>query len=126
MPYKNPEDKREYDRIRRETHKEQIALAKRNWADINRDKVRERSELRRQENSAYFKTYHANQDPVKRKARRMITNRVRDKKMPICSVFTCADCNNKAEHYHHESYDPWWAVVALCPQCHFRRHQKLQ
>jgi hypothetical protein len=123
MPYKDPEKKREYDRMRRQTHKEQIAANKRRWSDENRDKIRTRSKQRRKDNPDYFKGYHANQDPVKRKARRMITNRVRDGKIPHCSMFTCADCNKKAEHYHHESYTEWWFIVALCHECHYRRHQ---
>jgi hypothetical protein len=122
MPYKDPEKKREYDKQRRQTHKEHIALLKREWARNNQDKVRQRSRDRYHQNPDYFKTYYSNQDSVKRKARRQVTNRVRDGKIPHCSVFKCADCNNNAEHYHHENYSEWWSIVALCHACHKARH----
>lgn len=36
----------------------------------------------------------------------------------------CADCGKKAQHLHHESYEPdqWINVVPLCRSCHKKRH----
>ena len=61
---------------------------------------------------------------IESKARKMIKNRIYRKKMPHASFFLCTDCNNKAQHYHHEDYSLWWSIEPLCYVCHGKRHRK--
>ena len=64
-------------------------------------------------------------DPVHRikiNARARVRNRVRRKTWPHVSVFTCSDCVDRAQEYHHEDYSLWWSVEPLCKSCHLARH----
>jgi len=65
-------------------------------------------------------------DPVERQkidARGKINLRVWHGKFPRAELFTCCDCNAApAVEYHHETYEQWWGVEALCRACHERRH----
>ena len=56
-------------------------------------------------------------------ARSRITYRIKVGQMPRASFFTCADCSAQAIDYHHESYDHWWHIEALCKPCHAKRHR---
>jgi hypothetical protein len=65
-------------------------------------------------------------DPVERQkidARGMINKRAKRKTFPSPGLFVCCDCQSaKAVEYHHETYELWWGVEALCRECHERRH----
>ena len=128
MPYKDPEDRRNYEKRKRESDPEwwERRLQKRRasiraweqrkrqedpqWVEAKRQKAREGPKCER--------------DPNKQRCRRKVQSRVRHHKMPHASVFTCADCSAKAQEYHHESYESWWAITALCKPCHGKRHRK--
>ena len=65
-------------------------------------------------------------DPVERQkidARGKVGKRVTHGTFPRPEVFTCCDCNAApAVEYHHETYELWWGIEALCRDCHERRH----
>lgn len=63
--------------------------------------------------------------PEQVKAHNAITNAVRDGKLPHVSTQVCQKCGNKAQQYHHHSYDPdfWLDVVPLCIKCHRLVHE---
>lgn len=65
-------------------------------------------------------------DPVERQkidARGKVGRRVTFGTFPRPEIFTCCDCNAApAVEYHHETYEQWWGIEALCRDCHERRH----
>jgi hypothetical protein len=99
----------------------------RNWNAVNKEKKKE--DYRKWASSETGKQLLRNREKrlsgtPESKARGMIKNRVNRKKMPPASFFLCTDCNNKAQHYHHEDYSLWWSIEPLCFVCHGKRHRK--
>ena len=63
------------------------------------------------------------ENPDKNKAHRTVANAVKAGKLPRASTLTCVDCNQTAAQcYHHEDYEKPLDVVALCRDCHAKRH----
>lgn len=61
-------------------------------------------------------------NPEKTKARRVIANEVRYKRMRLAKFFLCRCCNGNAREYHHHlGYEPehWLDVIPLCGSCHY-------
>ena len=98
----------------------------RQWRTNNRDKVRE-YQRKWAESDKGRQTLCAREQrlvgTLESKARKMIKNRLNRKKMPHASFFLCTDCNDRAQHYHHEDYSLWWSIEPLCHACHGRRHR---
>jgi len=62
-----------------------------------------------------------NKFPEKRKARKVISNAIRDGKLPKVPTLICEICGNKADEYHHyKGYAPKnrFDVIPLCRSCH--------
>ena len=99
----------------------------REWRDKNREKAQEHqrkwaaSDKGKQVLQAREQRLRGT---LEDKARKMIKNRVARKKMPHASFFLGTDCNERAQHYHHEDYKLWWSVEPLCHDCHGKRHRK--
>ena len=98
----------------------------RQWRANNRDKVRE-YQRKWAESDKGQQTLRAREQrlvgTLESKARKMIKNRLNRKKMPYASFFLCTDCNDRAQHYHHEDYSLWWSIEPLCHACHGKRHR---
>lgn len=59
--------------------------------------------------------------PMKKKARMVVNNAVRDGKIPKASVLQCAECGESAKQYHHHrgyEEENWLNVIPLCRECH--------
>ena len=54
------------------------------------------------------------------KARRKVSNAIRDGRIPHVNTIPCANCGGYAQEYHHFDYSPenWLNVIALCFPCH--------
>ena len=100
MPYKDIEKQREYQR---------------KWKATRGRKPT--TEEKRAYNEAY-KTKH----PEKVSAQRLVQYRVKTHAWPKAEFFLCAECNDKATHYHHEHYEQPTSVEPLCQKCHSKRH----
>jgi len=83
------------------------------WAFSNPEK---RARIARQRNIRAIEKC-----PEKIKARALINQRVRFKRMPRASDLLCFRCGNKAKHYHHHngySFEFRYDVVPVCIACH--------
>lgn len=81
------------------------------------------SKLAYEQSDAGRETRKRNYDkfPEKRKARRAISNAIRDGRFPKASDTICEICNDQAKEYHHyRGYDKvfHFCVASLCPECH--------
>jgi len=59
--------------------------------------------------------------PEKVKARALVNQRVRFKRMPKASSLNCFSCGKQAKHYHHHMGYEWenrYNVVPVCLACH--------
>ena len=61
-------------------------------------------------------------NPEKASARKKVQNAARLGQLPRVSTCTCVDCGIPATEYHHEDYSKPLEVVALCKECHVKRH----
>lgn len=73
------------------------------------------------EKRAHRKAYRE-KHPEKVKAQSLVGRRVYRKKWPQAGLFSCTDCDNKADQYHHEHYEQPTSVEPLCKSCHYKRH----
>ena len=71
--------------------------------------TRKREHLKARENS-----------PEKYKARYMVKNAIRDRKLKKRN--SCELCHNSPTHGHHEDYSKPLDVIWLCPGCHQKLH----
>ena len=102
MPYKDPAQQREY---------------LRNYMKQNRKKLTpEENQTKLAANRAKY--------PERDKARALVNDRVRKGRWPKAAFFLCTDCDQHAQHYHHEHYDQPTSVEPLCTLCHGKRHRK--
>ena len=127
MPYKHSKDQRAQSKRYRERMRIERPEHARARACRNAEAARARDpEGMRAYKAEWARKARANESPAdkqKRQARRRISYRMEKGTMPHASIFTCCDCQSKpASEYHHETYDLWWAVEALCRTCHERRH----
>lgn len=58
-------------------------------------------------------------------ARYQVTRAVLQGEMPSARSCKCANCNNKADDYHHDDYSKPLDVIPLCRDCHALRHRQL-
>lgn len=59
---------------------------------------------------------------LKNYAYNLLSRKLNNKEWPKVGIFTCTDCDNKAQHYHHPNYAyPTW-VEPVCAKCHVRIH----
>jgi len=103
---------REVGRALYEKSKEKRREQARLFGQKNREQIEEKRRIRRKV------------DPVKTYARNAVEKAVREGIMPRVNTLKCQNCENQAEHYHHESYDKsrWFDVIPLCAKCHKRVH----
>lgn len=99
------------------------------WEKKNPQRVKEIQQKYKQDNieewkeskrrsAVNYKTEH----PDKVNAHYLVKKAIRKGQLPKVSTCTCADCGIKAREYHHEDYSKPLEVVALCRQCHIKRH----
>ena len=108
MPAKDLEKKRAYDKAWRAANKDKLRAAQARWREANREKLNAKR-----------------RDPEERRkirARDRVRDRIKRKKWPAPGAFKCGRCEATAECYHHPDYDCWWAIEALCHQCHMDHH----
>ena len=71
----------------------------------------------------YYKRY-LEQIPQKRKARRAISNAIRDNKILRANTLQCSCGEQAKEYHHHKGYEPeqWFDVIPVCIPCHKQFH----
>lgn len=83
------------------------------WANRNKDK---RAKIAKRRNQ---KAKQSN--PEKIRARALVNQRVRFKRIPKASELTCVNCGDQAKEYHHHLGYDWenrYNVIPVCKQCH--------
>lgn len=67
---------------------------------------------------------YAEKYPERMLAAKAVQDAVKRKELKPARKQKCADCGQKAQHLHHESYAPdkWLVVIPLCRSCHMKRH----
>lgn len=106
-------------------NKEQILAAERErYQDPEvRERKRQSNRAWQQANKDRLRQYRQDIDPLKKKARWTVENRVRQNHWPPARFFLCSRCDSRAESYHHPDYNyPTW-VEPLCDACHIRHHK---
>ncbi len=61
------------------------------------------------------------QSPDKVRARALVNQRVRFKRIPRASDLQCSNCGTQAKHYHHHMGYDWenrYNVIPVCIECH--------
>jgi hypothetical protein len=85
------------------------------------------SERGKHRSKTYWQEYKNNpKNTGKIKARGAISSAVSAGKLPRVSSLICVFCTNKAENYHHHSYDEQYylSVIPVCELCHKRLHNE--
>ncbi len=116
----NKLDMREYYK----QNKEQVLAAQRErYQDPEvRERHKRTGQVWKQANKDRIRQYQRDIDPLKKRARWMVDNRVRQNHWPPARFFLCSRCDSHAQSYHHPDYNhPTW-VEPLCATCHNRHH----
>jgi len=104
-------------------HREQ----RKQYYDANRNTIlaRRRAYVKANIEQLTAKSYeYAERYPERIEAAKAVRDAIKRKQIKPAKKCKCADCGQKAEHLHHESYAPekWLDVVPLCRSCHRKRH----
>jgi hypothetical protein len=79
------------------------------------------SRYNRSEKGRTYDKLSKKRHPLKTKARNAVNNAIKAGELPSAKTFTCKNCDNPAEEYHHsKGYNPkfWLDVEPMCIQCH--------
>ncbi len=70
-----------------------------------------------------LKTARKKKYPNRHRARKAVQGRVARGTMPAATSLTCACGKPAAEYHHHNGYDNWFDVLAVCQDCHGIAHR---
>jgi hypothetical protein len=96
-----------------ESFRERKKLQALEWVIKNPEK---RAQVAKRRNARDVKLH-----PEKIKARALVNQRVRFKRIPKASELKCICCGEQAKHYHHHngySFENRYDVVPVCIKCH--------
>jgi hypothetical protein len=131
---RNPECKQcrqKYGHMFWQKNKETITKRVKIFYEENKKKILERNREYRQTEKAKTDKAKKNKEyglknPQKIKARRAVSNSIRDGKLPRVSTLFCSICNEKqaTQYHHHKGYEEkyWLDVIPVCSQCHNNIH----
>jgi len=124
--YRVSEKRRENDKRYQKT--ENYTIATKKYYNSEKRKITQKiyiqSERGRKIRSKNSKICRQNY-PKRIKARKVIANVVRYKKLPPAKSQTCRICFQTATHYHHYlGYEPkhWFDIIPVCASCHWSIH----
>ena len=95
------------------------------WYHNNTERALELNQLWRKENRERHKEINQKWRAVNSEkyfAQNEVCKAVLRGDLPKVSTCLCEDCGVPAQQYHHENYSKPLEVVALCVQCHKKRH----
>ncbi len=92
------------------------------YRERNKEKIKEYASEYQQRTKGQAQRDYRMRNPDKYKATTFVNNRIRSKHWPRPGLFICSDCDQRAQHYHHEDYRLRWSVEPLCRVCHGKRH----
>ena len=99
--------------VEEDGYKEKQALLSKKWVQNNPKK---RAEIARKRNLKARK-----ESPEKVRARELVNQRVRFKRIPKASELECTECGGQAQEYHHHLGYAWehrYDVQPVCRNCH--------
>lgn len=130
--------RREQKKLYVEANHEKVLERQKQYNERHKEEIKQYYQMTRPARLAYMREYRKNNMPAildkcreyaekypeRILAAKAVREAIKQKLIKPARKQKCADCGKKAQHLHHESYEPdqWTNVVPLCQSCHKKRH----